>query len=610
LASPRESWRGVALIGLSLLGLALCVAATAAFSLAQRFPRELDRYVMTRTGEAALFRVTYAGGSTGYLTVNIVRPGADSLSYAAVFGEGGRAVQANYRFTNWNGTGEPYTRSDTLARHGNQLLLLAQELPEGLVQWDPPVDAWPAGLLASSAAAPIEGETHIADETWAYRQWHDGTESVTLPDGSPATAERFRVQWWNNDTLVETTTQWIVPGIGEVRLEQHDGDGQLVMAAELLNNTRLNPDNTATLPLAELLAPGDGTTALFREGPTRTGAWPDTALGGPNLKITYRRESGVSVTASPAYADGIIYLADQNGLLLALEPGQDMPRWQFTAGGPIVAAPAVADGVVYIGAGDKRLYALAAREGHFLWQRPFFDNVSTSPVIADGTLYVGAEDRTLYALDARTGVVRWRFVAGDRIVSSPAIADGRLFFGADDGLVYALDAATGDLHWRFAMDGLVEATPAVSGGLVLALSNGQQVAAIEAATGEARWTATTRFGYLASPAASQDHVYVTDTGGGVHAYDLASGALAWEWFTPDDAGFVSSPLLVGGHLIAIDSRAMLLVWDAATGALLHSLAVGEAMTASPTWTGEAVVVANGAGDLLTLQGGPVTESRP
>ena len=34
MASPRESWRGVALIGLSLLGLALCVAVSLAASFA------------------------------------------------------------------------------------------------------------------------------------------------------------------------------------------------------------------------------------------------------------------------------------------------------------------------------------------------------------------------------------------------------------------------------------------------------------------------------------------------------------------------------------------------------------------------------------------------
>ncbi len=601
----REGWRGAALVVLSLVGVALCVCGTAAFILSDRVPTTLDRYVPTRTGEAGLYRVTYGDGSSGFLTVNVVRPNADSLSYAAVFGQGGRAVQVNYRFTNWQGTGASYTRVDSLARRGDRLLLLAQQIPEQTVFVDPPIDISPAGLLRSSAEAPQEGETSMFDLPWTYRQWHDGQDEVTLPDGSTATADRFKLERYVRGSLVDQTLGWYVPGLGEVRYEETDGNGQRVMVIELMTSTRLDPEARPTLPLDALLSNDPADTALFREGPNRLGAWPDAALAGPDLKITYRRQSGVGVTASPAYADGLFYLADQNGQLVALDAYTATPRWQFTAGGPMVAAPAVAGGIVYVGAGDKILYALEARDGHYLWHRRLLDNVSTSPVVADGTVYVGAEDRTLYALDARTGALRWRFTAGDRIVSSPAVADGRVVFGADDGLVYALNAASGDLLWRYALDSAVEATPALTAaGLVFAASDGSQLAAIDAASGAARWTAETRFGYLASPAVGPARVYATDVGGGVHAYDTATGARAWEWFTPDDVGFVSSPLLIGQHLLGIDTKARLYVWDAATGMLLQTVSVGEAMTASPTWTGEAVLVANGAGELIALQGGP------
>ena len=109
---PRESRRGAGLIATSMLALALCVCATAAFSLADRLPRQVDRYLLTRPGEAGLYRVTYAEGSTGWLTVNVVNASADSLSYAALLGEGGRSQRRREDQSAEDGEDSPGRRPD------------------------------------------------------------------------------------------------------------------------------------------------------------------------------------------------------------------------------------------------------------------------------------------------------------------------------------------------------------------------------------------------------------------------------------------------------------------------------------------------------------------
>ena len=605
----RENWRGASLIALSVLALGLCVCATAAVSLVDRVPRQIDRYLMTRTGEVGLYGVTYADDSTGWLTVNVAAASTDSLSYAAVLGEGGRAVQINYHFTNWQGSGETYTRVDTLARQDNRLLLLAQQHPDRVEFLEPPIETWSPALLRSSAAAPVETATTLYGQDWTLRAWLDGEEPWTLPDGRSVTAQRFKVEWQTQGEVLDTMTTWYVPGVGEVRYEEVDDAGNVILTAKLVTNSRLDYRAAAAVPWEALVETEGGETALFREGLDRTGAWPEAALGQPELRVIYRRQGGVGITASPVYAQGLFFVADQSGRLQAVEAYGAAPRWQFTAGGPIVAAPAVAGVVVYVGAADKHVYALEAREGHYLWRHGLRDNVSTAPAVLDGVVYVGAEDRTLYALDARTGEERWHYVAGDRIVSSPAVADGRVIFGADDGVVYALDAAAGNLLWRYALDSAVVATPAIGpNGVVFAASDGQQLAALEAASGRALWTVETRFGYLASPAAGPTHVYTADIEGNVAAYAAASGERAWLWDDPADGGFVSSPLLVGGHLLAVNTRGQLHVWEAETGARLHTVQIGDGMTASPTWTGEAVLLANAEGDLLVLSGDPTKRS--
>ena len=190
-------------------------------------------------------------------------------------------------------------------------------------------------------------------------------------------------------------------------------------------------------------------------------------------------------------------------------------------------------------------------------------------------------------------------MAGDRLVGSAAVAGGRVIFGCDDALVYALDAATGKLLWRYAMDGPVEATPLVdAAGVVYAASNKTEMAAIAAANGAQIWNTSTRFGYLASPALGNGLILAADTGG-----------IVWEKHAPGAQEFASSPLVLAGQVLAANTSGTVTVWDNASGKLLRQIAVGSWLTGSPTWTGDAVLLAGSAGELLAMQSAPSVRSQ-
>jgi outer membrane protein assembly factor BamB len=409
----------------------------------------------------------------------------------------------------------------------------------------------------------------------------------------------------NGAALLSHTSSWYVAGIGLVREILTDSQGRALRRLDLLASSELPSSVAASLPLPDLLHGAASVTAFFRENAARTGAHPDVRLDPTGLRATYRLQTGVTFIASPAFANGLLYAADQDGQLLALDAYQAVPRWRFSAGGPMVAAPAVANGILYAASGDKTLYALDAQNGMYLWSVRLKDSIAASPVVANGLVYVGGEDRTLYALDALTGQTRWTFTAGDRLVGSAAVAGGRVVFGSDDALVYALDAATGKLLWRYAMDAAVEATPLIdAAGVVYAASNGTQMAAIDGATGAQIWSTTTRFGYLASPALGAGLIYDGDVGGTFRAYNVRTGAIVWEARGANPQEFVSSPLVLGQQVLAADNAGALFVWDAATGRVQQHMALGSAVTSSPTWTGDAVVLADNQGELLALQSSP------
>jgi outer membrane protein assembly factor BamB len=97
---------------------------------------------------------------------------------------------------------------------------------------------------------------------------------------------------------------------------------------------------------------------------------------------------------------------------------------------------------------------------------------------------------------------------------------------------------------------------------------------------------------------------VADHGGVIWALDAASGVLRWEWQSLSGSTIVASPLLVGPVLVTADTGGAVYFHDSATGELRRQLDLGAALTASPTWTGEAVVLATQEGELLAISDDP------
>src|SRR6185436_2679021 len=187
-------------------------------------------------------------------------------------------------------------------------------------------------------------------------------------------------------------------------------------------------------------------------------------------------------------------------------------KWTFKTNGPVVASPAVADGVVYITSLGKGLYAIDQETGKEKWSFQSRMPIASSPTIADGTVYFVSTAGSLAALDAADGKPKWvlptelekKFEAKnlhglppaaqtipdawDLFLSSPAVANGKVYFGSGDGNVYAVDAKSGLLQWKFATKDVVHASPAVVAGTVYIGSWDSNLYALDAETGALKWT--------------------------------------------------------------------------------------------------------------------------
>src|SRR6476620_4572721 len=142
-------------------------------------------------------------------------------------------------------------------------------------------------------------------------------------------------------------------------------------------------------------------------------------------------------------------------------------QWSFHTGGAIVASPAIADGVVYIDSMDGYLYAVDQETGREKWKYKSRMPIASSAAVVDGTVYFVSSSGALGALDAKSGNIKWALPteyerkveaknlhgypsaaqtmpdAWDLFTSSPTVANGKVYFGSGDGNIYAADAKTG-----------------------------------------------------------------------------------------------------------------------------------------------------------------------
>lgn len=574
-----------------VLGLLLVLGSTTGLGYwltANPRPSPLDRYWPLGPGNAILYQVTYADGTTGLLSQNVRLNRLDAET---------DEVEVTSVFTNWQGSGTVKRRTDRYLRQGHSLALYSTKDPEGLIIYRPPRLTWPASMRG-----PVTGRSQADGKDEEITIVIGGEESVTVPAGDFPQALRVERTMARNDRVVREVT-WYAPRVGIIQRESRDADGNLLQRWEILRASHAAlPSQPTSPPELGGTERGRGTTAFFRGDLTRSGTVPDGSLPDAPMVKAWVANLGSPIASSPVVADGLLYIGAEDGVLYALDAAEGWSRWQFATGNAIASSPAIADGILYFGSGDKRVYALDARHGLFLWSFETLDNVIASPAVADGLVFVGSEDRTMYALDARTGALRWKFRTGDRIVSSVAVADGVVCFGSADGIVYALDAATSEVVWRRVTDGAVDSTPALSDGVLYVGSSDAHIYAIEMTMGHVLWASETRAPVVASPSVGPDIVYAGDQSRWLFALRRTDGK--WAWRAKTGTLFTSSPLLVGDRLLFADATGGLHVTDADTGELLFSQPVDGAVTGSPTWADGRLYVGTRAGKVYAFRTSP------
>ncbi len=144
---------------------------------------------------------------------------------------------------------------------------------------------------------------------------------------------------------------------------------------------------------------------LYTSRGYRAGPYMAIRLGGEgdvnDTNVLWRVPTGAPYVASILYYDGLIYMANGNGIASVVDPATGERLWQERIGGVFTATPVAGDGKVYLFSETGDAVVLeAGRSPRVISRNPLDERVIASPAVAGGQIFVRT-DRHLVAIGLR-----------------------------------------------------------------------------------------------------------------------------------------------------------------------------------------------------------------
>ncbi len=243
----------------------------------------------------------------------------------------------------------------------------------------------------------------------------------------------------------------------------------------------------------------------------------------------------------PAVVGGVVYVADQKGMLYRIEGGKVI--WKVDAGQKLSSGVGANGQLLAVGTAKGAVLAFAADTGKPLWQAQVSSEVLAAPAVGDDGVAVRSGDNRISLLDARDGTRKWIYqrpmpALSIRSTGSPVFADRYLFAGFPGGKLVAMSLQNGALVWEGTVaqpKGTTEldrvadivATPVVDGTQICAVAFQGRVACFDMGQGGAMiWSRD--ISSARGLVLDGRYLYVTDDQDVVYGLDRLSGGSLWK----------------------------------------------------------------------------------
>ncbi|OGO64919.1 MAG: protein kinase [Chloroflexi bacterium RBG_19FT_COMBO_50_10] len=188
-------------------------------------------------------------------------------------------------------------------------------------------------------------------------------------------------------------------------------------------------------------------------------------------------DAGAPIRSTPLAVGEYVYFGTESGDMFCVDLGGTI-KWRFKAKRSITSSPVYAEGVIFVGSVDTVLYALDARTGYVLWRFRMNRATISTPCLVDNYIFIGSVDGNIYCIDIHSAKEVWHYPTENQVNSSPIIHKDAVLCGSIDGSMYCLEYRTGRLRWKFSTQGAITGTPAVSNDILYTGSSDHNIYAI------------------------------------------------------------------------------------------------------------------------------------
>ena len=324
------------------------------------------------------------------------------------------------------------------------------------------------------------------------------------------------------------------------------------------------------------------------------------------------------IRLTPALADGRLYAASFDGVVVALDALSGQRLWETATQLPISGGVGVSDnGLALVGTNKGQVVALRQDNGQEAWQVQVSTEVLAPPRAASGIVVVRTGDGKFTGLDARTGERRWVYAPAMPALSlrgsaPPVLTRALVIAGLETGklLVLSLDKGLpvtektiAPPRGRTEIERLIDidAEPKIrDDNLYLAAYRGN-VAALDMRGGNLLWNR--ELSSYAGLDVDERQVYVSDDSDAVLALDRRSGGTLWKQAELTGRR-LSAPIATRDHVVVGDFEGYLHWLSKDDGKIVGRIrAASKAIVAPPLAAGDTVFVQGQGGALGAFRAG-------
>ncbi len=289
-----------------------------------------------------------------------------------------------------------------------------------------------------------------------------------------------------------------------------------------------------------------------------------TGLSGKVVHFFKDKDLNQSITGGISFADGVLYVGNYAGEVIALSASNGKEIWRKQLKGEISSVPQSNGQVVATQTMNGKLFVLDAKTGADMW---LFESSpplltlrgSAAPIVMDAAIYAGFSNGRLMAFNPSNGLILWEQRMAvpkgrselDRMVdihASPLLKDGILYVGTYQGRIASVARGTGSNVWG--IDGSTSESLAASDDKLFVSQSDGKVVAYSLTSGEQLWQNEKLLRRrLSGPQVFGDFVAVVDFEGHMHVLNQSTGELAARERV--DRSGVRAPMLTDGKLLYV-----------------------------------------------------------